>query len=147
MLTQIKASLQVSYDLDQANTVTCDFISNSLEAEATSLGYHNPRVFSGVNNCGKKAPERGVIGVGCAIFTGLYPNWSKLLNREKKCIFDKRGRLNIKGVGKRKSFNKKNRSGLHPSSPQKKAAQEIQLEISSLKSKCKEFEEKMSASE
>ena len=32
ILTQIKSSLQVSYDLDQGNTVTYDFISNSLVA-------------------------------------------------------------------------------------------------------------------
>ena len=30
ILTETKASLQVSYDLDQANTLTYDFISNSL---------------------------------------------------------------------------------------------------------------------
>ena len=29
IITQIKASLQFSYDLDQANTVTYDFIANS----------------------------------------------------------------------------------------------------------------------
>ena len=42
ILTQIKASLQVSYDLDQANTVTYEFISNSLVAEVSSIGDHNP---------------------------------------------------------------------------------------------------------
>ena len=36
ILTQIKASLQVSYDLDQSNTVTYDFISNNLAADAAS---------------------------------------------------------------------------------------------------------------
>ena len=37
ILTQIKASPQVSYDLYQANTVTYDFISNSMAAEYTSI--------------------------------------------------------------------------------------------------------------
>ena len=43
-MTQIKASLQVSYDLDQVNIVTYDFIanSNSLTEEAASLGKHTP---------------------------------------------------------------------------------------------------------
>ena len=38
ILTQIKASLQVSYDLEQANTVTYNVIAKSLTVEATSLG-------------------------------------------------------------------------------------------------------------
>ena len=38
IMTQIKASLQVSYDMDQANTVTYDFISDSLAAEVASIG-------------------------------------------------------------------------------------------------------------
>ena len=42
ILTEIKASLQVSYDMDQENTVTYDFIFNSLTVEATSLGDHSP---------------------------------------------------------------------------------------------------------
>ena len=36
ILTQIKESLQVSYDMDQANTVTYDLISNILAAEAAT---------------------------------------------------------------------------------------------------------------
>ena len=38
IMTQIKASPQVSYDMDQANTVTYDFIANGLAAEASILG-------------------------------------------------------------------------------------------------------------
>ena len=83
IMTQIKASLQVSYDLDQSNKVTYDFISNSLAAEAASLGDHNPQEVVDVNTCGKKSPERGVKGAGGAIFTGFYPNWSKLSDGEK----------------------------------------------------------------
>ena len=119
-LTQIKALLQVYYDLDQANTVAYDFISNSLAAEAASLVDHHPQRVADVNTRGKKAPEIGVKGAGGAIFIGFYPNWSKLLDREKQYIFDERERLNIKGGGKRKSFDKKNRAGLHPSSPKRK---------------------------
>ena len=37
ILTEIKASLQVSYNLDQSNIVTYDFISNSLLAEAAII--------------------------------------------------------------------------------------------------------------
>ena len=94
--------------------MTYDFISNSLVAEAASIGYHNPLAVADVNTCGEKAPESGVKGAGGAIFAGFYPNWSKLYDGERKPIFDKRERLNIKGGGKRKLFDKKNRSGLHP---------------------------------
>ena len=78
ILTQIKASLHVSYDLYQSNTVTYNFVANSLAAEAKSIGDHTPRVFGDVNTRGKKAPKSGVKGAGGAIFTGFYPNWSKL---------------------------------------------------------------------
>ena len=37
ILTEIKASLQVSYNMDQSNIVTYDFISNSLLAEAAII--------------------------------------------------------------------------------------------------------------
>ena len=63
ILAQIKASLQVSYDLDQSNTVTYNFINNSMAAEAASLGYPpTHRGVADVNTCGKKAPESGVKG-------------------------------------------------------------------------------------
>ena len=42
IMTQIKASLQVSCDLNQANTVIYNFISISLAEEAATLGYHTP---------------------------------------------------------------------------------------------------------
>ena len=54
ILTQIKASLQVSYDLDQSNTVTYAFISNSLVSEAASIGYHKTQGVKDVNTCGEK---------------------------------------------------------------------------------------------
>ena len=69
ILTQIKALLQVSYDLYQANTVTYDFIANSLAEEAKRLGDRTPRLVAYVNTRGKKAPESGVIVAGGAIFT------------------------------------------------------------------------------
>ena len=97
ILNQIKASLQVSYDTDQSNKVTYDFISNSLAAEAASIGDHNPRGVADINTCGKKALERGVKGEGVAMLTGFYPNWSKLSDEEKQSIFDEKERLNIKG--------------------------------------------------
>ena len=81
ILTQIKASLQVSYDLDQSSTVTYDFISKIMTAEAASIGDRNPQGVADVNNCGEKAPESGVKGESGAIFTGFYPNWSKILDR------------------------------------------------------------------
>ena len=80
IITQTKASLQVSYSLDQANTVNYDFISKSLSAEAVSLGDHNPRRVADVNTRSEKVPESGVKGAGGAIFTGFYPNWSNLLD-------------------------------------------------------------------
>ena len=77
--------------MDQAKTVTYDWISNSLAAEAAIIGDHNPWGVAYVNTCGEKAPESGVRGAGGTIFTGFYPNWSKLLEREKQAIFDERG--------------------------------------------------------
>ena len=81
IMTQIKASLQVFYDLDQSNTVNYYFISNSLAAEAASIEDQKPRGFADVNTCGNKAPERGVKGEGDTIFTRFYPNWSKISER------------------------------------------------------------------
>ena len=98
--------------MDQANTVAYDFISNRLAAETASLVDHKPQRVADVNTRGEKAPESGVKGAGGAIFIGFYPNWSKLLEREKQSIFDEREKLNIKGGGKRKSFDNKNRSAM-----------------------------------
>ena len=69
ILTLIKASLQVSYDMDQANTVTYDFIWNIQAAENASIRDHNPRGVTDVNTCGNKSPEIGDKGVGGAICT------------------------------------------------------------------------------
>ena len=123
--------------------MTYNFIANSMAAESASLVYHPNRGVVDINTRDEKAPESGVKEAGGAIFTGFYPNWPKLLDREKQSIFDERERLNIKGEGKHKSFDKKNRAGLHPSSS-KKAAQKVQHKISYLKAKCKELEEKRS---
>ena len=97
-MTQIKSSLQVSYDLNQAKTVSCDFIAKSLEAEAASLGVHIHPGVAYVNNRGKKSPEIGFKGAGGTVFAGFYPNWSKLSIREKQYIFDDGEWFNIKGV-------------------------------------------------
>ena len=120
--------------------MTYDFISNSLTAEASIIGDHNPQGVVDVNTCGDKAPESGVKGAGGAIFTRFYPNCYHLSDGEKQYIFDERETLNIKGGGKCKSFDNKNRAGLHPSSQKNKAAHNIQRKISSLKAKCKELE-------
>ena len=90
ILIQIKASIKVSYDLDQSNTVTYDFISNILVAEAASIIDHNPRRVTDVNTCGKKAPDSGVKGEGGTIFTGFCPNFSNLSDGKKQFFFDKR---------------------------------------------------------
>ena len=71
IMTQIKASLQVSYDLYQSNTVIYEFISNSLAAEDASIGEQKPIWVTYVNTCGKKSPVSGVKGAGGAIFTGF----------------------------------------------------------------------------
>ena len=52
ILTQIKSSLQVSYDMYQSKTVTYDFISKNISVEDASLGYHIPRGVAGVNTYG-----------------------------------------------------------------------------------------------
>ena len=88
ILTQIKASLQVSYDIYQANTVTYYFINNRKAAGAASLGYHSPQGVANVNTHGEKATESSVKGTGGAIFTGVYSNWSKLSDGETQSIFD-----------------------------------------------------------
>ena len=90
ILNQIKSSLQVFYDLDQSKTVTYDIISNSLKAEAASIGDHNPRGVADFNSCGKKAPEISAKVAAGAICTGFYPNLSRLSDREKN-IFLTRG--------------------------------------------------------
>ena len=142
ILPQIKVSLQVSYDLYQSNAMTYNFISNSLAAEAASQGDHTPREVGDVNTRGKKTPESGVNESDGTIFTGFYPNWSEILNGEKKSILDKRERLNIKGGGKCKYFDKKKHSISSYIKYKKKTAEKNQHEISPLKSKCKEPEEK-----
>ena len=99
--------------------MTYNFIANRA-AEAKSIGYHPPRGVVDVTTRRKKAPESGIKGAGVTIFTGFYLNWSKLSDREKQYIFNEREQLDIKGGGKRKYSDKKNRSGLHPSSPKRK---------------------------
>ena len=146
ILTQIKASLQVPYDLDQSNTGKYYFIANSMEAEATSLGNHTTQGVRDVNAHGKKAPESGVKGAGGAIFTGFYPNWSKLSGVEKQSILDERQLINIKDGGKRKFSDNKIQNRAASITFNNKAAQKIQRDISYLKTKCKKIEENRSAS-
>ena len=116
ILTQIKASLQVSYDMDQSKKATYDFIAKSLEAYAVSIGDPPPRGVADINTRGKKTLESGIKGEGGAILTGFYPNRSKTLDGEIQCIFDEKERLNSKGRGELNSLDKKNRASLHPSS-------------------------------
>ena len=59
ILTQIKTSRQVSYDLEKTNKVTYNFIANSLVAEAACLGDHKIQGVREINICGEKALERG----------------------------------------------------------------------------------------
>ena len=40
ILTQIKASFQIFYDMEQSKKVTYHFIANSMAVETSSLGYH-----------------------------------------------------------------------------------------------------------
>ena len=56
ILNQIKALLQVSYDMYQSKIVTYDFSSNSLSTEAASTWDQNPQGVVDVNTCGEKAP-------------------------------------------------------------------------------------------
>ena len=140
ILAQIKASLQVSYSMDQSNTVIYDFISNILAAEASSLGDHTPLRFVDFNTCDEKAPENGFKRADGAIFTRFYSNWFNLLDGYKQSIIDDRERLNINGGGKHKSFDKKKYSRATSIKFKKKAAQKIQREISYLKSNCGELE-------
>ena len=74
-MTRVKDSLQVSYDLDHSNTVTCEFIANRLVEEAASLGEHNSQGVGDVNTRDNKVPESGVKRAHGAIFNEFYPNW------------------------------------------------------------------------
>ena len=40
ILTQIKASFQIFYDMEQSKKVTYHFIANNMAVETSSLGYH-----------------------------------------------------------------------------------------------------------
>ena len=52
ILTEIKAALQVSYDLYQDNTVTYELIAKILATESSSLGDHNPTEVGDINTRG-----------------------------------------------------------------------------------------------
>ena len=69
--------------------MTYNCISKIMEAESATLGDRTPQGFGDVNTCGKKVPESGVKGDSGEIFTGFYPNLSKLSSREKQYIFGK----------------------------------------------------------
>ena len=125
IMTQIKALLQVSYDLYQANTVTYDFIDNSMASEAASLGDCTPWGIRYVNTRGKKVTESSVKGAGGAIFNRFYPNWYKLSDGENQYIFDEMEKLNIKIGGKRKSVCRGKQSRSASIKSKQKAAQKI----------------------
>ena len=114
ILNQIKASLQVYYDLDQANIVTYKFIANSLVAEAASLGDHTPQGVRDLNTYGDKASESGVKGAGGAIFSGFtqigLSYWA-----ERSYISSTRGNDSTsKSEGISSPSNRKKIAGLHP---------------------------------
>ena len=81
-----------------------------MASEATSLGDYIRIGVGCVKTHGDKAPESGVKETGSATFTGFYPNWSKLLDITNQSIFNKRERLNTKGVGTLENFDKKKQS-------------------------------------
>ena len=124
IMNQIKKSLQVSYDMDQANTVIYDFIANSLAAEAAGLGYQKPQLVAYVNTRGKNSPESGVKRSGGAIFTGFYPNRSNLSDGDNKYVFNKSEWLNIKAGWLCKYFENKNRAELHPSNKKESGSED-----------------------
>ena len=141
ILTQIKASLQVSYDLDQANTVTYDFIVNSMAAKDASIGDHSSNLIFYIKTCGKKSPENGFKRAGGAILTVFNPigpiYWTERnnLSLTNGC----ESTSNAEG-NKSPSTRKKSRAASIKS--KNKSAQKIQCEISSLKSKWKKLEER-----
>ena len=78
IITQIKASLQFSNDMEQANTVAYEFISNSLISEAASLGDHTPkelRVSILVARNNERAASRGEVAQYSPGFTPIGPSY------------------------------------------------------------------------
>ena len=138
-MTQVKNALQVQYDLDQGDTVTYDFIVNSMAADAANQPDHVPnRNTSGVgsHSGNGEAPSSGVKGSNGAIFTGYYKNFASLSKADKQAIFDERKRFNITA---------KSRGGRAKRTSSAITAKKGQLEkmtraIASLKTRLKEVE-------
>ena len=79
--TQVKASLQVSYNLDQTSDVTFDFIANSLAAEVASLPeYAQTRQASKIDSSRRTgdAPTQGIKLSNGAKITGYYKNFHSM---------------------------------------------------------------------
>ena len=84
IMTQIKASLQVSCDLNQANTVIYNFISISLAEEAATLGYHTPeesRMSTLVARKHHKSALREQVAQYSSVFNPIGPSyWTERTN-------------------------------------------------------------------
>jgi hypothetical protein len=146
-LNQVKSSLQVSYDLDQAGDVTFDFIANSMAAEAASLPeYSQARNTSEIDTGGRSgsAPTSGVKMADGSIFTGFYPNFHDLEESQKQIIYDERKRLGIVSKKAKHSSNRNGKSNRKTSATKSKdkAIKKMTREIASMKSKFKDMEKK-----
>ena len=132
--TQVNNALQVSNDLDQEKSVTFDFISKIMAAEASDL----PEM----SLTSKKVEWTPRVGGGHApdgaIFTGFYNNFQKLYNDDKQDIFDTRKRLNIQ----RKIFSKHKNASLTKSEEKEKILDQMYREIYYLKVKLNEREDR-----
>jgi len=147
-LTQVKSSLQISYDLDQTGDVTFDFIANSMAAEAASVpDMASNRQVSEIDTSGRSggssAPTSGVRMPDGSIFTGFYKNFSQLSKADLKTVFDERERLGIKKGHNKNSPKKRNVS----SAKKDKSIKTMTREIASLKVKFKELIKKESDGE
>ena len=140
-LTQVKSALQVQSNLDiEGDTVTYDFIANSLAAEAAAMPDYVPnRQASGVESKGS-APVSGIKGPDGAIFVGYYSNWASLPKAEKSQVYEERKRLGVSSQG--------DKARRKPSAVKSKKADvhSMKREIASLKVKFKNLKTKRSAS-
>ena len=140
-LTQVKSALKVQSDLDvEGNSVTYDFIANSMAAEAASLPDYVPnRQASGVESYGAKgpAPSSGVKGQDGAIYIGYYPNWNDISKADKSIVYEERKRL-----GATQDKSKTRRSKPSAVKAKKQTLTKMKREIASLKVKFKEIKAK-----
>ena len=138
-LTQVKNILQVSYDLDQYKSVTFDFISNSMAAEAPNLPENSPNhQANGVETQGgrRSAPKCGIRDHMEQFLLDSTRTFNRYMMMTRRSYL--MGRLNIT---RKSNYNHRNASATN-SVKKEKSIDQIYREIDSLKVKLKEMEDR-----